>query len=248
MIGNANSEGDGFGGLWALVIEQARQGIVADFSAESRAFIEQAPPIEQGPTLAKQLGIKNRYTKALEAGVACRLSIFRIANTKRISDSLDPHSPLAPEIEWAVIDALSVYLSAYIDGVQKFVAQALGQLVPEDLDTAQRRNEVRAWSAAAKKSLSTTRQAVAHAEPGSVSGLTKDGLWAPLILLGATTEDSLREMFNYNLATNHVKFQSRTRQMFQVAMMALAQGEAQMSATAKLIGNKIAARRAHIDP
>ncbi len=229
---------DGFGALWGILVEQVRLGLLSDYPQEVVAFRD-LPPDRDDVTNAVRLGMRERYTKALESGMACRLSISRIANAMRIAGHLDPDHPLAPEIEIAVVDGMSIYLSAYIDGLRKFIERSIGQLLPEDDDTRQRREEIGRWCAAAKQTLSTARQHVAHADTGYISGITEEGLWPPMVLAGGLNEQAIIEAFRQDLAINHAKFRERIERLHQVAVMALAQGEAQMGATATLIRAKL---------
>ena len=71
-------EGDGFGALWGVVIAQARQHILKTQPYQAKAFLDArvaAEDVVYDAALARELGIKTPYLKAIEAGFACRQAI-----------------------------------------------------------------------------------------------------------------------------------------------------------------------------
>lgn len=239
MSSNSHQRDDGFDALWTVVVREARRRLVESAPEATSEFLRAEPELEASPELARQLRLKEPCTKVLEAGVACREAIFRLSTAQAVSNRLRVSERKPGGIESIVLDATRIYLSAYIDAVRKFCDASLGQLVPEDVETRQRRDEVKAWLTAAKKVLSTGRETVAHADTAFISGITDDGLWAPMLLLDALEEGALLEMFKDGIERDAEKFEWRIGQLMSVALLALAHGEAQMATTAALIDRKL---------
>ncbi|MDA0302191.1 MAG: hypothetical protein O2822_06655, partial [Chloroflexi bacterium] len=100
------------------------------------------------------------------------------------------------------------------------------------------RDALAKWVAAGKKALSTGRQTVAHADTAFIKGITEDGLWAPLALAGGLTEEALVETLRHHEQSDAGKFGWRSEQLIKTAVLALAQCEAELGATARLIQAK----------
>lgn len=229
----------GFGALWALVVYEARRRMLADQAAAVDAFCQAQPQLEEGPRVARELGLVAPCLKALEAGVACREAIFRLTNARAATVEAISSPGVITGVEAIILDALRIYLSGYIDSCRKFCEAAFGQLIPDDEETRVRRDELKAWASAAKKVLSRGRETVAHGDTAHITAIAEDGLWPPILLLDVAGEEFLVEMFREGVKTGCSKFQWRSNQFFDTAVLALAQGEAQMGKTHALISRKL---------
>jgi hypothetical protein len=236
---DSSKKDDGFGALWALVVQEAQRRMLAEQSAAVDAFRRAQPEPEDSPQVARELGLVAPCLKALEAGVACREAIFRLANARDSTDAAISSPGMITGVEAIILDALRIYLSGYIDACRKFCEAALGQLIPEDDETRLRRDGLKVWASAAKKVLSTGRETVAHGDTAYITGIAEDGLWPPMLLLDAAQEESLVKMFREGVNTDRSKFQWRSNQLFRTAALALAYGEAQMGRTSVLIARKL---------
>ena len=138
----------------------------------------------------------------------------------------------------------SVYLSALIDATSRFSLKALGRLVQEDQDTSAKRSQIEQFRKSSLTKLSDTRQPVAHAETGHIKSITALGQWPPGLLQGLLTEDTMKVAWETQLEIDRDKHNSRTALLTQTTKLVVAQCEAHLEATAKLIESKIAAGQA----
>lgn len=235
----------GFERLFNLVAVESRRRIVAESPEAVRRFLAtvSVDELEASADAAKQIGFgPTPLLKAIERGAAYRGALFQLSNASRAAELLRNDTARVGVQEAVLVDALAVYLSAYIDATRNFIDKAIGQLLPEDDDTRARRQYVADWSAARKKTLSNMRQPVAHADVNHIAGIEEDGLWTPMILLELLGEESLVAMFEDGIARDRTKFEWRVGQLLQTAVLAIAQAEQQLHATADLLERKLAAR------
>lgn len=187
----------GMTGLWMSVVDMAHEelldawpGAAEEIHAASQGeSLDTEESVERALKIGRDLARTNgaRLTKqtrtVLEHGVAMFVSLDRLRTCAARYASLADTEAMHRDIQEAdaVLDLWVVYVLRFMEATEKFTGLAARQL---GLDDA----EPKAWLHRGKKSLARIRMEVIHGNPVSVIGINNEGLWEPMILLGAARE------------------------------------------------------------
>lgn len=191
----------GMVGLWTRVVDQAHDELLADWpdavdevrAAARGEVLDTIESVERTLALGREvvqgrgLRLTKRTRTVLEHGVAMFVSLERLKVSSARYASLAEAEPdrRNPEEMEAVLDLWVIYIHRFMEATEKYARLAATFLrLGDGGDIA----ALKAWLDGGKDSIARLRSEAVHANPNSVSGINDEGLWEPMILLGAARE------------------------------------------------------------
>lgn len=198
---------DGLLALWERVVDSAEEELRGNFPNAAADFDTVARSIdleEQGGTERLMADGREVFTRAhaalgkparnaVEHGVAMFKSLDRLrACVARYVSLVDTDAATRDleEME-ALLDLWAIYMQRFIEVTVKFAESAATAAA---IDSPTTMSKLQGWSKT-PAAIARLRQEAAHGNPNSVSGVNDEGLWEPMILVGAArTRNALEAM------------------------------------------------------